>query len=478
MPDSITTNCNTKKKMEGKIYVNFNDDKLTEVERFIRRLGLDELKIVAHMMGVDEQYFQGKRKMEIALEIFSVLDEVEDSTTMGPLFYDVASKLSDETRTKFLQIITITPTPSDIASQDKAEVKEEEATKKKNVKTEVNNTSMDLSATLELLKAMGQNESGVTTRYFKKEFKIQGTIGANDGLNFISLCGQITEGREKGYSDKDITIAIRKAVTPGTTLRTYLDATTERSLNDVVSFIRSCMKEKTASALYAEMANFSQRSDEDAQAFVLRALELREKVIKSSEFDSSIKFDRSIVESTFKNAVLTGLRSDQIRMRLEGLLLSDVHVTDGVLIQKVNSAMSLESETKAKLNAATKSQQRAEVNQVGAEGGDLQVLQKSVTQLTYKMNEMVKQMNEMRQKPTQNATQKPTQQQQNNRNVPPIHRHFLSTGKMSLKCQQCEKDNAAMCPHCWICGETGHMRARCPMKDSLNKQPLPFGDDV
>ena len=110
--------------------------------------------------------------MEIALEIFSVLDEVEDSTTMGPLFYDVASKLSDETRTKFLQIITITPTPSDIASQDKAEVKEEEATKKKNVKTEVNNTSMDLSATLELLKAMGQNESGVTTRYFKKEFNI------------------------------------------------------------------------------------------------------------------------------------------------------------------------------------------------------------------------------------------------------------------------------------------------------------------
>lgn len=477
------------------MFVNFDDDKLTEVERFIRRLGLDELQKVAYIMGVDQQYVEGKRKMEIALEIFSVLDEVQDPTTLGPLLLDVANKLSDQTRTKFLHIITLAPTSTDIASKEnKADVKEEEAKKKtevtgttnSNVKTEVKNTSLDLSTTLELLKAMGQNESGASTRYFKKEFKIQGTIGA-DGLNFISLCGQITEGREKGYSDKDITIAIRKAVTPGTTLRTYLDATTERSLNDVVSFIRSCMKEKTASALYAEMTNFSQKSDEDAQAFVLRALELREKVIKSSDFDSSIKFDRSIVESTFKNAVLTGLTSDQTRMRLEGLLLSDVHVTDGVLIQKVNSAMSLESETRAKLNAATKSQQRVQVNQVCVEGGDLQVLQKSVTQLTYKMNEMVKEMNEMRKsnstathqmKPINNPNsshqQKPAQQQQVEQYT---GNTYLSTGRMSMKCRRCEKDNVAMCTHCWMCGETGHRRARCPLKDSLNQQPLPCGDD-
>ena len=33
------------------MFVNFDDDKLTEVERFIKRLGLDELQKVAHSMG-------------------------------------------------------------------------------------------------------------------------------------------------------------------------------------------------------------------------------------------------------------------------------------------------------------------------------------------------------------------------------------------------------------------------------------------
>ena len=61
---------------------------------------------------------------------------------------------------------------------------------------------------------------------FRREFKIQGQIASEtkESLNYVSLCSQVTEGKWKGYPDEEIASAVRKAVSTGTSLRTYLDS--------------------------------------------------------------------------------------------------------------------------------------------------------------------------------------------------------------------------------------------------------------
>ena len=157
------------------------------------------------------------------------------------------------------------------------------------------------------------------TNMFRREFKIQETVGAcpKETLNYISLLSQIGERKARGYNESEIVMAVRKAVSPGTPMRTYLDSNNNMSLDEVVAFIRTYLKEKPASELFHTLTNLSQKPDEDAQTFVLRGLELREKVIKSSAAEGSIRFDSGVVHDVFRHSIRTSLESDQIRMRID-----------------------------------------------------------------------------------------------------------------------------------------------------------------
>ena len=53
---------------------------------------------------------------------------------------------------------------------------------------------------------------------FHKDFKIRGTIeevGQKNKLSYVSLLKQIEEGKDKGYSDKEIVSAVVKDINPG-----------------------------------------------------------------------------------------------------------------------------------------------------------------------------------------------------------------------------------------------------------------------
>ena len=68
----------------------------------------------------------------------------------------------------------------------------------------------------------------------------------------------------------------------------------------------------------------------DRQMFVLRALGHRAKIFGSSAAEGTVRFDVNVVQDAFKNIVKTGLKSDQIRMRL-GPVLSDPNRKDDEL---------------------------------------------------------------------------------------------------------------------------------------------------
>ena len=197
----------------------------------------------------------------------------------------------------------------------------------------------NLMDTMALLKTLGLDSS--STSSFRREYKISVNIGLaqKDDLNYISLCGQISEGKNHGYPDAGIAAAIHKAVQPGTNLRTHLDSKIDLPLDQVISFIRSYVKEKFSTELFQDLNNLVQSDTDDAQAFILRAMEL-EKVLMASEAEGSIHYDADLVQSLFLHTMCTGLVDDVIKARIEPLVRKIADTPDDVLIQEVNIAAS------------------------------------------------------------------------------------------------------------------------------------------
>ena len=150
----------------------------------------------------------------------------------------------------------------------------------------------------------------------KREFKFNGTIGApnsKDALSYISLTKQIDSAKQKGYEDPEIFDALIKAISPGLHLRTYLEAMREAGLETVMKIIRAHFQEKSAAELFGSQANLVQSPTEDPQNFLLRALNLREKIVFASEQESTkLKYDKTQCQNLFLHTIETGLLSNTL----------------------------------------------------------------------------------------------------------------------------------------------------------------------
>ena len=202
----------------------------------------------------------------------------------------------------------------------------------------------------ELLKVLGLESKSSA---FRREFRIAGNIGSSTGcITYISLCSQIQEGRKKGYSDDDITMAVKKAVTPGSELRTILDVKTDMPLPTVLNFIRSFMKEKSATELCRDLSEIVQKENESPQTFVLRAMELREKISLAPVHEGTVQYARSQVQDMFIHAIRTGLSNANVRAKLDTALRRGVD--DEALLMDINAAATEEFERDKKQNGGAK----------------------------------------------------------------------------------------------------------------------------
>ena len=98
---------------------------------------------------------------------------------------------------------------------------------------------------------------------FHKDFKIKGFIGEvgqRDKLSYISLLKQIEEGKEKGYSDREIVNAVLRAITPGLYLRDVLETTEDLSLNRLMKFLQSHFVEKNTTDICQHLSSITQGS--------------------------------------------------------------------------------------------------------------------------------------------------------------------------------------------------------------------------
>ena len=195
---------------------------------------------------------------------------------------------------------------------------------------------------------------------FKKEFKISGIItdtSSPDQLSFTGLIRQINTGISKGYKPEEICEGVIRSIQPGSLLRSYLEtmSITDLTLPRLRKILRAHYKEKSSTELFQELSNLVQLPKEDTQSYLMRALNLRQKVLfASQELESALKYDPVLVQGVFLHVVENGLRNDNIRNKIRPVL-SQANVQDEELMHQITTAITAEEERITKLSNASRS---------------------------------------------------------------------------------------------------------------------------
>ncbi|XP_038055448.1 uncharacterized protein LOC119727584 [Patiria miniata] len=306
----------------------------------------------------------------------------------------------------------------------------------------------------------------------RREFKISGQIGEpgqRDRLSFSSLAHQIESGRAKGHKEREIVEAVIRAVVPGSALRSYLEGRAGLTLPVLRHILRAHYQEKDATELYHRLSRLAQDSKESAQSFLVRALDLKQKVIfASQESGSGLKYDPTLVQNMFLHALLTGFRSESVKNELRSLL-QDPSTTDELLFEKVNTAASHEMERQEKLHS--KSVSVHEVQQYESSQEAVKRKPKEGTLMTdiaelkagiMEIATMRKQLDSLQESLTTPANQN--------------HQLRRPSGRpLKRGCRHCQQNgNGDTCDHCFKCGSSEHFARGCRTRSSQsgNEQGL------
>ena len=271
---------------------------------------------------------------------------------------------------------------------------------------------------------------------WRKDFKISGQIGESKTcLSFTSLIRQIESGLKKGFDEQEIVQAVTRAITQGSSLRNYLEGRDELPLSTLRGILRAHYREKTATELYTELSNLTQNPKESPQEFLLRSLDIRQKVLfASKETDSAPKYSPELVQSMFLHSLTTGFQSDNIRQEMRPIL-GGKDVKDETLIGQLNQIVLRENERLTKSKGS-----RNKVNQIEVDED------RNNTEFR---SEIRKELAEIRQLVTSSQLKQQAKQ--------PTKANERKSG-----CPQCQQNgNGDNCSHCWICGSSEHFKAGC-----------------
>lgn len=321
-----------------------------EVKGALYELNVEQLlKICSALIhGLGKEQLTGKNRGQLIALITSHVERPE------------LAELEDEGMSELLSIkdlIENTKMP-ELESTGQGEDKEREDLQKevndlRNRLHEKEEAMQQITKKLTLQSTLMQKQASAPQNnpVWRKDFKIAGQIGEpgqKDKLTFSSLARQIESGFSKGYQEDEIIDAVIRAITPGLQLRSYLEGKSDLTLPVLRRILRSHYQERGATELYKQLSSEVQSSKETSQNFLLRAMDLRQKILfASQEAESGLKYDPVLVQSLFMHTILTGLQSDNIKNDMQPYLLQTA-TSDEVLLEKVNVACANEKERQDK----------------------------------------------------------------------------------------------------------------------------------
>ena len=173
-------------------------------------------------------------------------------------------------------------------------------------------------------------------------------------MSYISLIHQIEADLGKEYSENEVVDAIINAISPGLSIRSYLEGSAQLPLSRLCKIIHSHYKEGTATEIYQQLLVKTQDRKEDAMNFFIRLMDTRQKIIFAckEKDENELKYSSNLVKGLFRRAIETGLISENIHTFLF-LYAQDPETTNEDLIQQMQHAVSAEAERKKKLGLIT-----------------------------------------------------------------------------------------------------------------------------
>ncbi len=424
----------------------------------------EELIKVAQHVNVSTE---GLRKLQISKRIREKIEaDIEKSQDKKGLLQELS------------KVVGVEPPPLENPESDTLSQSQGEETQKQSNENQLEPKSM-----------VAEPKSMVTepkvsvdiAKAFKRDFKIFGTVGGDshkDGLSFVSLVRQIDTGIKSGYKEAEVIEAVIRAVNPSLKLRSYLEMMSGLTLARLKQILRAHFKEKSSTELYQELAQLCQGPKESAQDFLIRAMNLRQQVIFSSQaVDNTVKYDPSLVQSLFIHVVETGLQQESIRAKLRPLL-EKPSVNDEELMDKVNLAVSAETERQNKMGVLGK--RSALVNQIqnipdpAQESQTPNAKKKTGNQeKECKPNKLVAAL-EAVQSDLASLKEAFNKSQIAGKEAPKGDQRNQFK-RISTLCKTCKEKGEEKCSHCYKCGSTEHYARGCK-KPQGNDRRLRPGD--
>ena len=133
----------------------------------------------------------------------------------------------------------------------------------------------------------------------RKELKVKGQIGEvgqKDKLTYVSLRHQIKQARQTDYT-------YREVINAGLTLRTVLETTPNFKLDRLTQFLEAHYELKNVHDLWNTMTTILQFPEKSVHTFVMRCLEVRQKIFIFSEKPCDLSYFPGIINKLFLRTI-------------------------------------------------------------------------------------------------------------------------------------------------------------------------------
>ena len=283
-------------------------------------------------------------------------------------------------------------------------------------------------------------------QFFPREFRMNGSItdDISKSIKYLDICRQVADGRNKGYRDDEILSGLRRVVATGA-VKTIIDSQTNGSLEEVLLFLRSFLKERTPAELHNDLSQMSQKESQTAISFFMDALQTRQLIVVGSQVEGTVSYDPALVKSTFLHTIRTGLRDETVRAHMLPLLSDANPVDDNTLIRELHRAVGEAEERLKKLQESHHQKKSSAKVNVVETSPELAMIMKKLEENQAEMMENKNQMKVMQEQMIE-LMKKETAGKPGNK-------------KGCDACRAANKSNS--CRHCWKCGEDGHKSQDC-----------------
>ena len=257
---------------------------------------------------------------------------------------------------------------------------------------------------------------------WRREFKIKGQIGKigekDNKLDYVSVKRQVDAGLKKGYADGDIVEGVINCCTAGTTLRSFLESSSDLTVVVVLDILRSYFQEADSVDLLQQLSTARQTAKENALSFLYRVLNIKNRIIRLE--DDDVGFSEGTVVKIMLKTLHAGIPDDFVLNSIRSFLVPDV--TDSKLLSEVSKAVKMR---KKRMESFKNVQVNAVENDDAAAD--------RIAKLELRLNQLV--------------------ERKDNR-------------RRQYGCQKCKKDGVGKtCDHCFRCGAADHRYSSCPVPD-------------